>query len=57
MDKPSQEEKHRQNELQRQETLRQLRLVEKLATRLPWIVLVISLIAFVAIFVEVLLSR
>lgn len=36
---------------------RQLERIHRLATRLPWIVLTISLIAFVIIFLEVLFTR
>lgn len=51
----SEEEKRKQQE--REHTLRQLRLVENLARRLPWIVLAISILAFVAIFLEILFTR
>lgn len=36
----------------REEMLRQALLIQKLATRLPWIVLSISLLAFIIIFLQ-----
>lgn len=49
--------KQEESDKEREERIRQLRLIEKLATRLPWIVLAISLIAFVAIFIEIWLTH
>lgn len=40
-----------------EERLKQLLAVQRLATRLPWLALGISLIAFTFIFLEILLSR
>lgn len=51
------EKKSEDKDLKREQMLRQLKLVEKLATRLPWIVLAISLLAFLAIFLEILLTK
>jgi ABC-type multidrug transport system permease subunit len=43
-------------EQSKQEKLNQARLISGLATRLPWIVLAITLIAFVLIFLQALLQ-
>lgn len=51
--KPEEEEKRQK----REEMLRQAHLIQKLATRLPWIVLAISLLAFLIIFLQVLLLK
>lgn len=41
----------------REEQLRQLKQIHDLATRLPWIVLGLSLLAFIIIFLQVLFLR
>lgn len=40
-------------EAERQRVLAQLQLINRLATRLPWIVLAISLFAFMVIFLQI----
>jgi len=40
------------NDAEYEEKLKQLRLINKLATRLPWIVLGVSLFAFLIIFLQ-----
>lgn len=48
--KQVEEEKQRK----REEMLRQAQLIQKLAVRLPWIVMGISLLAFIIIFLQAL---